>query len=74
MINWKDLKVRNKLLICYALPLLLLTVVAMWIFFESSGALRSMEKVKNETVELALLAERMGKDVVQIQQWLTDAT
>ncbi|MBI5057836.1 MAG: methyl-accepting chemotaxis protein [Nitrospirae bacterium] len=68
----KNLKTRDKIIICFALPLILTTLLCFWTFSISSSVSDNIETVRTKNVELALLAERMNTQVVEIQQWLTD--
>jgi methyl-accepting chemotaxis protein len=69
---WKNLTVRNKIITCFAVTTVLIMGFAMWITFISKHITNNVETVRDINVEFALLAERMSRDVVQIQQWLTD--
>jgi methyl-accepting chemotaxis protein len=70
--TWKNLKVRKKIIICFTIPITLIVLFAVWTFSVTNAVHNNIETVKNKNVALALLAERMKMDVVQIQQWLTD--
>lgn len=70
--RWKDLKVRNKIIACFIIPVALISLFTIWTFSVTKSVRANIETVKNTNVELALLAGSMSRDVVQIQQWLTD--
>ncbi len=70
--NWKDLKVRKKIMICFMVPLILMGVIGIWTFISSSSIQTDTMHLKDESVVFAGIAEKMGKDVIQVQQWLSD--
>lgn len=70
--TWKNIKVSKKIIVCFSIPITLIVLFAVWSFSVTNAVDTKIETVKNKNVELALLAERMRMDVVQIQQWLTD--
>ena len=70
--SWKNLQVRKKIIICFTIPITLIVLFAVWTFSVTKAVYSNIETVKDKNVKLALLAERMRMDVVQIQQWLTD--
>jgi methyl-accepting chemotaxis protein len=47
-------------------------VMGVWTFQSSKSIFKDVEHLKSESVVFAGIAEQMGKDVIQIQQWLTD--
>ena len=69
---WKNLRVVTKIVICFAVPLLLMVFIGAWTYIVSQEVHEKAEHVKNESVIYAVIAEQMSKDVIQIQQWLTD--
>jgi len=69
---WKNLRVVTKIVICFSVPLLLMALMGIWTFKVGDGVFEKAEHVRNESVVFANIAQQMGKDVVQIQQWLTD--
>ncbi len=70
--GWKNLKVRNKIILFYAIPLILVSFIAVWMHIESKNIFTNLERVRNKNVEFALLSEQISRGVIQIQQWLTD--
>jgi methyl-accepting chemotaxis protein len=70
--NWKDLKVSTKIAICFAIPLVLMIVIAVWTFQVSDNVFKKSEHVRDESVVFAGIARQMGEDIIQVQQWLTD--
>lgn len=70
--SWNNLKVKNKITFCFMLPVTLIVLFAVWTFSVTKTVHKDIETAKNVNVEFALLAEKMSRDIVQIQQWLTD--
>jgi methyl-accepting chemotaxis protein len=70
--SWKNLKVRNKIIICFLVPVILVMLFTIWTFTVTKAVHENIETVKDVNVEFALLAEKMSRDIIQIQQWLTD--
>jgi methyl-accepting chemotaxis protein len=70
--SWKDFKVSTKILVCFAVPIILMIGIGLWTFQVSEGVFVKAEHAKDESVVFGMLAQQMSKDVVQIQQWLTD--
>jgi methyl-accepting chemotaxis protein len=70
--SWKDFKVRTKIMVCFFIPLILMGVIGIWTFQSSKNIFNDVKHLKDESVVFAGVAEQMGKDVIQIQQWLTD--
>lgn len=70
--NWNNLKVKNKITICFMIPVTLIVLFAVWTFSVTKAVHNDIETAKNVNVEYALLAEKMSRDIIQIQQWLTD--
>ncbi|MBI5741179.1 MAG: methyl-accepting chemotaxis protein [Nitrospirae bacterium] len=68
----KDLKTRDKIILCYAAPLVVMILFGVWTLLTSSTISGQVRSVREKNVEFALVAERMSKDIVEIQQWLTD--
>jgi methyl-accepting chemotaxis protein len=59
-------------MVCFFIPLILMGVMGVWTFQSSKSIFKDVEHLKSESVVFAGIAEQMGKDVIQIQQWLTD--
>lgn len=70
--SWKNLRVRNKIILCFVVPIILVVIFAIWTYSVSKDVFDDVAAVKDRNIKFALLAERMSRDVVQIQQWLTD--
>jgi methyl-accepting chemotaxis protein len=67
-----NVKTRDKIILYFAVPTILITLLGIWTFSVSSNVSNNIEEVRNKNVEFALLAERMNRNIVEIQQWLTD--
>jgi methyl-accepting chemotaxis protein len=70
--NWNNFKVRTKILVCFMIPLILMGVIGTWTFQSSKNVFTNVEQLKDESVVFSGIAQQMGKDVIQVQQWLTD--
>ncbi len=70
--NWNALKLRTKMIMCVAIPLVLIGAIGIWTFQSSRIIFGSVEHLKNESLVFAGVARQMGTDIIQIQQWLTD--
>ncbi len=70
--KWKDLKVRTKIIISFIIPLIMIGIIGVWTYESSRNIFEDAEHLRDESVVFAGIAEQMGKDVIQIQQWLTD--
>ena len=72
IMNWKNFKVRTKILVCFMIPLILMGVIGAWTFQSSEKVFNNVKQMKDESVVFSGIAHKMGKDVIQMQQWLTD--
>jgi methyl-accepting chemotaxis protein len=70
--NWKNFRVRTKIMICFVVPLILMGVIGFWTYNSSGKVFENAEHLRDESVVFAGIAHQMGKDVIQVQQWLTD--
>ncbi len=68
----KKYKVRTKMLVCLTIPLILMLVIGIWTFQSSKKILNDVEHLRDESLVFTGIAQQMGKDTIQIQQWLTD--
>lgn len=73
-VSLANLSIRHKLMLNAAIPLLLLSVFAVWLWL-SLGRMetRISDQVSSE-VKFALLAKEMTRNVVQVQQFLSDVS
>jgi len=69
---FKNLKIGRRLLVGFALPLALFVAFGIWLQLAMGNISGQVRLVKNESVPFALAAKNMEKEVVQVQQWLTD--
>ncbi|MBF0625332.1 MAG: bacteriohemerythrin [Magnetococcales bacterium] len=67
-----DLKIRDKIILAFLVPLLVLVIINLWILVTAQGVSERAIKVRDQGIELTLGAQRMKLAVVQVQQWLTD--
>ena len=67
-----DIQVKHKIIVSLALPLIMFVLFAVWTRTVGTDVSSTIEIIEKDKVEHALLAERMKRNVVQIQQWLTD--
>src|SRR5512146_1913067 len=68
----KNMKVGSRLLLGFAIPLVLFVAFGIWLLLAMTNISGHMRIVKTESVPFALAAKSMEKEVVQVQQWLTD--
>ena len=52
--------------------MLMLVVVAVWVYQSSSVFVEKAQHAKDDNIRLASVAQQMRVDVIQVQQWLTD--
>lgn len=69
---WRDLKVSDKIKLCYLIIVLIIAFFAVWAFFLSAKLSDEIERVTEKNTNFALLAESIRKDIVQIRQRFTD--
>ena len=73
--GWLErLRIGQRLLLGSSLPLLLFVVFAGWLWFALGQAREDAQVHLTQQVELALLAKNMERDVVQVQQFLSDVS
>jgi methyl-accepting chemotaxis protein len=68
------LSIRTRILLGFAMPIVLFVGFTFWLSAQLSQVKQSMVTVENESVKYALLAAAMDKNVVQIQQFLSDVS
>ncbi|MDT8446540.1 MAG: methyl-accepting chemotaxis protein [bacterium] len=68
----QNIKIRDKILALLALPALMLAGLSLWSYQMGNDIQRSLDRAGRTNVPFALLAQQMDKNIVQIQQWLTD--
>ncbi len=69
---WKNLKISIKIAIAFAVPVILIMFMSVYHAVLSNDVEQVINRAKNERFVFALVALQMDKDVVQIQQWLSD--
>ena len=68
---WRNLSIASKIAVSFLVPLVLVLSVASWTLIASQRIAVQAEKVRNESHVLANTAQRMDKDVIQIQKWFS---
>ena len=69
--NSFNLSIKARILWGFALPIALFLAFTLWLGTQLTQVKQSMNKVSEQSVQYALLATSMDKDVVQIQQYLS---
>lgn len=67
-----NISIRNRVLLGFALPIALIAAFAIWQSVQLKFVHQSVHKVSEQSVRHALMATEMDKNVVQIQQFLSD--
>jgi methyl-accepting chemotaxis protein len=70
--NSFNLSIKARILWGFVLPIALFLAFTLWLGTQLTQVKQSMNKVSEQSVQYALLATSMDKDVVQIQQYLSD--
>jgi len=68
------LSIRSRILLGFAVPLVLFVGFTIWLSTQLAEVKQSISTVSDEGAKYALLASRLDKDVVQIQQFLSDVS
>ncbi|MDE2419370.1 MAG: diguanylate cyclase, partial [Burkholderiales bacterium] len=68
------MSIRTRILLGFALPIALFLAFTVWLSGQLSYIKHGMEEMSNESVRYALLATQVEKNVVQIQQFLSDVS
>ncbi|TXH89733.1 MAG: PAS domain-containing protein, partial [Rhodoferax sp.] len=66
--------IRTRILLGFALPLLMLVAFTVWLSAQLDNVERTLARASDVSVEHAVLAMAMDKHVVQIQQFLSDVS
>lgn len=69
--KWNNLKVSKKIILSFAVPLALMTIIAAWTFLISKGISEKARIIKEEDTPFLILAEVMSKEVIGINQHLS---
>ena len=72
--NHLNLSIRTRILSSFALPIILFLGFTVWLTGQLTQVKQSMVNVSEQSVEYALLATALDKNVVQIQQFLSDVS
>ncbi|NQU64910.1 MAG: methyl-accepting chemotaxis protein [SAR324 cluster bacterium] len=56
----------------FAIPAILIVLMTLFQFYLVNGIKQKIEQTQDESFVFALVALQMDKDIIQIQQWLTD--
>ncbi|MDH5560832.1 MAG: methyl-accepting chemotaxis protein [Deltaproteobacteria bacterium] len=72
MIFFNNLKIWIKISLCAIIPIMIMIGISVWTVFISNSILNSTIEAKDKNIKFALLSMDMDKNIVQIQQWLTD--
>ncbi|MEW5800963.1 MAG: methyl-accepting chemotaxis protein [bacterium] len=67
-----QIKIGHKLGIGFAIPLLCLVIVGVWVYLANLGSEGKAIHTRDEVVAFQTAAQEMKSDVIQVQQWLTD--
>lgn len=70
--QWNNLKVSKKIILTFAVPLALMTIIAALTFLISKGISEKARIVKEKDTSLLILAEVMSKEVIGINQHLSE--
>jgi methyl-accepting chemotaxis protein len=69
-----NLSIRSRILWGFALPIVFFIGFTLWLSSQLGGVKQSLVQVSDEGVKYALLAASVDKNVVQIQQFLSDVS
>ena len=69
-----NLSIRTRILLGFAVPILLFVGFTVWLGTQLTQVKQDLHKASEESVQYALLAKDMDKNVVQIQQFLSDVS
>ncbi len=69
---WKNMKITYKIFLAFAVPIVMILILMIVNQVLSSGIRENIKTAREESIDFTLVALKMDKDVVQIQQWLSD--
>jgi len=72
--NLQNFSIKTRVLAAVALPIVMFVAFIVWLSSQLLDVKQSLAKVSGESVEYALLATALDKNVVQIQQFLSDVS
>ncbi|MDP2804575.1 MAG: hypothetical protein Q8O24_01415, partial [Gallionellaceae bacterium] len=67
-----NLKVGHRLLLGFSLPIAMFVLFGIWLQIAMTNIASLVTEAQSESVPFALVAKNMEKEVIQVQQWLTD--
>ncbi|MEI7841780.1 MAG: methyl-accepting chemotaxis protein [Gallionellaceae bacterium] len=67
-----NLKVSHRLLLGFSLPIAMFVLFGIWLQLAMTNIASHVTEAQSESVPFALVAKNMEKEVIQVQQWLTD--
>jgi methyl-accepting chemotaxis protein len=70
--RWNHLKISTKIILSLMIPIVLMGGTGVWMFQLSRSVSDEVRQLREQSSTFAVLAQTMGKDVIQVQQWLTD--
>ncbi len=70
--NLNRLRISARVTIGVTIPLILLVIVGIWSWLASDDVYHEVKMVRDERFHLMLLAQRMGKDLLQMQYYFTE--
>jgi methyl-accepting chemotaxis protein len=68
----KNLSVGKKILLGFTVPILMFSAFGLWLQFAMISVSDNLKHIREESVAFSLLAKEMEKDIVQVQQYLSD--
>ena len=66
---WHNLNIATKIAISFLIPLVLVVVTVSWALYVSQRIALLADEVREESLMLATTAQRMDKNVIQIERW-----
>lgn len=70
---WREkMTIKSKLISTFLFVFIVLGSIQVYLITQMNNYNNTMERIKDESIEKVLKAERLKLDVVQVQQWLTD--
>ncbi|MBI3901889.1 MAG: hypothetical protein HY306_02955 [Nitrosomonadales bacterium] len=67
-----NLNVGKRIVLGFAVPILLFSAFGLWLQFAMVAVSERLQHIEGESATFALLAKDMEKDIVQVQQYLSD--
>lgn len=68
--SWRNLSIASKIAVSFLVPLALVVLTASWTLIASQDIATLADEVRDVSHRLSNTAQRMDKDVIQIQKWL----